>query len=152
MPLALTFILCFPMCLLSFVYHLIDGSIDQYITNDTAGVNDKPGLGRISPPRKIDQLAASLCRSTLVLTHTHARGKSPPHQQLYHNTLSSLPAHALRSLEKICPNAKMRGCANAEMSENLNEHGGYNRDQGSPEEPQQQQQHGPILAPPDRSE
>lgn len=59
---------------------------------------------------------------------------TPPNNP--NNTLSSLPAHILRSLEKICSNTKMRDCANAEMSENLNEHGGYNRDQGSLEEQQ----------------
>lgn len=41
----------------------------------------------------------------------------------------------LWSLE-ICPNAKMRDCANVEMSQNLNENGGYKRDQGSLEEQQ----------------
>lgn len=121
------------MCLLSFVYHLINGSIDQYITNDTAGVNDNLGLVRISLLQKIDRLAASLRYSTpqtCAGAHTHAGAGAdhpgrnhPPPKRLYHNTLSSLPAHTLRGPGKICPNAKMRDCANAEMSKNLNEHG-----------------------------
>lgn len=53
-----------PDVLSLFVYHLINGPIDQYITNDTEGVNDKPGLGQINLPRKIDRLATSLHRST----------------------------------------------------------------------------------------
>lgn len=46
------------MCLLSVVYHPVNWSIAQYITNDTVGVNDSLGLGRIMLPRKINQLAA----------------------------------------------------------------------------------------------
>lgn len=61
------------MCLLSFVYYLINGSIDQYITNDTVGVNDNPGLGRIRLPRTIDRLAAVSIAAHRggALTHTH---------------------------------------------------------------------------------
>lgn len=48
------------MYLLSFIYHPINGSIDQYITNDTVGVNDNLGLGWIRLPRKINRLAAQM--------------------------------------------------------------------------------------------
>lgn len=54
----------FSMCLLSFVYRPIDGSINQYITNDTVGVNDNPGLGRIMLPRKDRSISAAVKRRT----------------------------------------------------------------------------------------
>lgn len=166
MSLSLTFILYFSMCLLSFVYHLINGSIDQYITNDTVGVNDNPGLGRIRLPRNDRSISGSLrCSTPQRGAHAHVRLGSAGDAGAVHlphplpNNCTITPFHPSQhklsgAWKRFARVPRWETGLMLKCQSTLMNTGGYNRDQGSLEEQEQctTQSLCLRLALPDRSE